>query len=84
MARRRRALALALYRRKSAFEDGYIAIVERLIARRRELDLTQGELGERYGEDQSFVGRIERCQRRIDVWEFALLCRRLILTQAKP
>lgn len=69
--------------RKSAFEDGYIAIVERLIARRHELGLTQGELGERYGEDQSFVSRIERRQRRIDVWEFVLLCRALDLDAGK-
>lgn len=61
--------------RKSSFEDGYIAIIERLIARRRELGMTQAQLGAEYGEDQSFVSRVERRQRRIDVWEFVQLCR---------
>jgi len=65
--------------RKSAFEEGYIAIVDALIARRKELGMTQGDLGAEYGEDQSFVSRIERRQRRIDVWEFVLLCRCLKL-----
>ena len=63
--------------RKSAFEDGYIAIIDRLIARRHELGMTQVELGEAYGEDQSFISRVERRQRRIDVWEFVQFCRAL-------
>lgn len=60
--------------RKSAFEDQYIEIIERLIARRRELNMTQVDLGEAYGEDQSFISRIERCQRRLDVYEFVRFC----------
>jgi len=63
--------------RKSAFEDGYIAIIDRLIARRHELGMTQVDLGEAYGEDQSFISRVERRQRRIDVWEFVQFCRAL-------
>lgn len=65
--------------RKSAFEDGYISIIDRLIERRRQLGLTQGDIGERYGEDQSFVSRVERRQRRIDVWEYVRFCRALDL-----
>jgi transcriptional regulator with XRE-family HTH domain len=61
--------------RKSAFEESYIAIIDRLIARRREIGMTQGELGVAYGEDQSFVSRIERRQRRLDVYEFVRFCR---------
>lgn len=60
--------------RKSAFEPGYIAIIERLIARRREISMTQVELAVLYGEDQSFISRVERLQRRIDVWEFVQFC----------
>lgn len=69
--------------RKSAFEDGYIAIIDRLIARRRELGWTQAALGEAYGEDQSFISRVERRQRRIDVWEFVQFCRALQIDPAK-
>ncbi len=60
--------------RKSAFEVQYIEIIERLIARRRELDMTQTDLATAYGEDQSFISRIERRQRRLDVYEFVRFC----------
>ena len=69
--------------RKSSFEDPYIAIVDRLIERRHELKMTQADLGAVYGEDQSFISRVERRQRRIDVYEFILLCRALRLDSAK-
>lgn len=61
--------------RKSAFEEPYVEIIDRLIARRREIGMSQAELGAAYGEDQPFVSRVERRQRRIDVWEFVRFCR---------
>ena len=63
--------------RKSLFNDPYIRIIHALIERRKALSLTQVELGALYGEDQSFVSRIERCQRRLDVYEFTRWCRLL-------
>lgn len=68
--------------RKSAFDPGYGAIIDKLVARRLEIGMTQAELGEAYGEDQSFISRVERRQRRIDVWEFVQLCRALKLPPA--
>ena len=67
------------YPRKSAFDPGYIAIIDMLIERRREIGMTQVEFAELYGEDQSFVSRVERRQRCIDVWEFIRWCRALRL-----
>lgn len=61
--------------RKSLFADPYIEIIQRLIARRKELGMTQWDLAEAYGEDQSFISRIERMQRRLDVLEFTVFCR---------
>ncbi|MCR5869380.1 MULTISPECIES: helix-turn-helix domain-containing protein [unclassified Sphingomonas] len=52
-------------------------IIDRLIARRKELAMSQVDLAQAYGEDQSFISRVERRQRRIDVWEFVRLCRLL-------
>lgn len=63
--------------RKSIHAAPYVAIVERLVARRRELKLTQTQLGERFGENQAFISSLERRQRRIDMWEFVRLCRAL-------
>lgn len=61
--------------RKSLFADPYMQIVHRLIERRKELGVTQWDLARAYGEDQSFISRIERCQRRLDVYEFTVICR---------
>lgn len=63
--------------RKSAFEAPYIEIIDRLIARRKELGMSQTDLATAYGEDQPFISRIERRQRRVDVWEFVRFCRAL-------
>lgn len=63
--------------RKSAFGDPYKEIIDRLVARRRELNMTQTDVGLAFGEDQSFISRVERRQRRIDVHEFVRLCRAL-------
>lgn len=61
--------------RKSLFADPYIEIIRRLIERRKMLGITQWDLAKAYGEDQSFISRIERCQRRLDVYEFTVMCR---------
>lgn len=68
--------------RKSAFEAPYIEIVDCLIARRIELGMTQAQLGTAYGEDQSFISRVERRQRRIDVYEYIRFCQALELKPA--
>ena len=60
--------------RKSNFEEPYARIIQRLIERRKELGMNQTEFATLYGEDQSFISRVERLQRRIDVWEFVRLC----------
>lgn len=61
--------------RKSLFEKPYEDIIRRLIERRKELGMTQWDLANAYGEDQSFISRIERLQRRLDVYEFTRFCR---------
>jgi predicted transcriptional regulator len=63
--------------RKSAFEAPYIEIIDRLIARRRELGMSQTDLAKAYGEEQPFISRVERRQRRVDVWEYVRFCRAL-------
>jgi transcriptional regulator with XRE-family HTH domain len=61
--------------RKSLFAEPYCEIIQRLIERRKELGMTQWDLAKAYGEDQSFISRIERFQRRLDVYEYAVFCR---------
>ncbi len=61
--------------RKSLFAASYQEIVRKLIERRKELGMTQWDLATAYGEDQSFISRIERMQRRLDVYEYTIFCR---------
>jgi transcriptional regulator with XRE-family HTH domain len=69
--------------RKSIFAEPYIGIIRGLTARRRELGLTQWDVARHFGEDQSFVSRIERLQRRLDVHEYAVFCGVLNLEPAR-
>lgn len=69
--------------RKSLFAEPYTEIIQRLIERRRELGLTQWDLAKAYGEDQSFISRIERMQRRLDVYEYVVFCRILQIDPAE-
>ena len=54
-------------------------VLERLIERRKALGLTQVELAARLHTEQSQISKFERRERRIDVIDFARLCRALEL-----
>lgn len=62
----------------------YTAIVECLVARRRELGLTQAQLAARMGTDQSQISKFERGERRIDIIDFARICVALELDPGMP
>ena len=62
---------------RSPFMEGYQAVVDALVAARHEAGLTQAELAERLGKPQSFVSKIERGERRVDVLEFCQVARAL-------
>ena len=62
---------------KTPFARAYEEIIDRLIRQRHAIGMTQTELGHAYGEDQSFISRVERRQGRRDVWEFVKWCRAL-------
>lgn len=46
-----------------------------LVAARRTAGLRQVEVAARLGEPQSFVSKVERGERRLDVVEFVVFCR---------
>ena len=50
-------------------------LVEVLAQARRMSGLTQAQLAERVGKDQTFISIIERGQRRVDVLEFVALAK---------
>jgi transcriptional regulator with XRE-family HTH domain len=54
----------------SLHNDAYLELVGFLIEIRRAAGLTQQQLGDVLGKPQSYVSKIERRERRIDVIEF--------------
>jgi len=62
---------------KSVFTDSYRALLDLLIATRKQAGVTQVELANRLGRPQPFVSYIERGERRIDVIEFIVIARAL-------
>lgn len=62
---------------KSIKADGYLKTLPVLVAARQAQGLTQVELAERLGKPQSYVSKIERGERRLDVVEFCALAEAL-------
>lgn len=60
---------------KTVFEGDHRHLVDVLTRARAASKLTQTELAERLGKDQTFISIIERGQRRVDVLEFIALAR---------
>jgi len=55
---------------KTVFTGHHKHLVKTLIEARKKSGLTQTELAERLGKDQTFISLVERSQRRVDVLEF--------------
>jgi transcriptional regulator with XRE-family HTH domain len=60
---------------KSVFGGAHQTLVKVLTEARKASGLTQAELAERVGKDQSYISLIERSQRRVDVLELIALTR---------
>lgn len=55
----------------------YLETIARLRAERERQGLSQTELGSRLGKPQSYVSKVETCERRIDLIETLTLCKAL-------
>lgn len=62
---------------KSVHSDEYKVVLKTLVNMRRVAGLTQRELAAKLEREHSFVWRIESGERRLDVVEFAWVCRAL-------
>lgn len=60
---------------RSAFSPDYREVTNMLVALRKRAGLTQRELAAKLNRELSFISRIEKGQRRVDLLEFAWLCR---------
>lgn len=62
---------------KSTFSKEYEILLEKLVAARKESSLTQEQLARRLRRTQSWVSKLERGERRIDVIELRDICQAL-------
>jgi transcriptional regulator with XRE-family HTH domain len=61
-------------RRKTIHDHAYQVLVECLRSARREANITQIELANQLGIDQSYVSKYERSERRLDIIEVRAIC----------
>ena len=67
---------------KSVYTVAYGRMLARLVQARRAAGLNQVELAEKLGRPQSFVSKIEKGDRRIDVLELIAICHHLRIDPA--
>ncbi|USQ95892.1 helix-turn-helix domain-containing protein [Caulobacter sp. RL271] len=67
----------------SVFTERHQEFIAFLIAARKAAPITQVELARRLGRPQSFVSKVERGERRVDVIEFCQLAQALGYDPAK-
>jgi transcriptional regulator with XRE-family HTH domain len=60
---------------KSTFTREYAALCRLLRETRAKAGLTQVELAEKIGETQSYVSKVERGERRLDLVQLQVFCR---------
>lgn len=60
---------------KSPFSEAYKVFIELLKELRRQAGITQADLADALHENQSFVSKCERGERRIDIVELREFCR---------
>lgn len=58
---------------RSLHSDAYKVLIEELVKARGAQRLRQADLARRTGKPQSFISKVERGERRIDLVEFCLL-----------
>lgn len=59
---------------KSIHSKEYLLFLEQLKAAREKRQITQVDLADRLGQTQSFISKVERGERRIDVVELRSFC----------
>ncbi len=63
--------------KKSTHSKEYPAILDKLVEMRRAAGMTQRQLAEKLQREHSFVWRIEKGERRLDMLEFFWVCNAL-------
>lgn len=59
---------------KTIYNHDYQKLIQSLIALRKTQRLTQAQIAEQLGKPQSYIAKIEVCERKLDILEFVALC----------
>ncbi len=59
---------------KTIYKERYRSIIQKLIERRRVLNMTQRQISARLNKPQSYIAKIEGFERKLDVLEFIEIC----------
>lgn len=62
---------------KTIYHPQYVALIELLIQARKALSLTQSQLATVLEKQQSYIAKVEICERKLDILEFIEWCRAL-------
>ena len=68
---------------KTIHDQRYIEVIALLRKARERSGRTQGEIAQMLGRPQSYVSKVETCERRVDVIELFQLCRIINVTLAE-
>ena len=60
---------------KTIYQQRYIDLIELMILARKNVGKTQANLAEQLGKHQSYIAKIEGCERKVDVVEFVEICK---------
>ena len=66
---------------KTIYDLKYRALISKLAEERIRLNISQGELAQQVGLNQSYISKIEKYERRLDVLEFSLILNSLRITE---
>ncbi|NPD16130.1 helix-turn-helix transcriptional regulator [Xinfangfangia sp. D13-10-4-6] len=67
---------------KSIYDEEYRGLIRALKDARKSAGLTQQDVADKLDRPQSFVAKVEGCERRLDVVEFLRLCRAIGISPA--
>ena len=59
---------------KTIYHPNYAALINQLIEARKRLPLTQLQLAMALSKPQSYVAKVEGCERKLDILEFVEWC----------
>ena len=68
---------------KTIYHPAYVALIEHLTAIRKQRSLTQAQLAEQFGKPQSYVAKVEGCERKLDILELVEWCMALEISASE-